>query len=57
MDTILDKLKEKYDAQLALRYQPIDFSSIPGFPNCCDGAGDAYKWIPIFHGNYGDSAI
>ena len=57
MDTILDELKEKYGAQLTLTFQPIDFSNIPGFPNYCDGLGDAYNWLPTFHGDYGDSAI
>ena len=57
MDTILDELKEKYGAQLALRFQPIDFSNIPGFPNCCDGSTDVYHWLPIFYGDYGESAI
>ena len=57
MDTILDELKEKYGAQFTLMFQPIDFSNIPGFPNYGDGLGDAYKWIPTFHGNYGDLAI
>ena len=57
MDTILDELKEKYGAQLTLMFQPIDFSNIPGFPNYCDGLGDASKWLPPFHGDYGDSAI
>ena len=41
MDTILDKLMEEYGAQLALAFQPIDFSNIPGFPNYCDSLGDA----------------
>ena len=57
MDTILDKLREKYGAQLALAFQPIDFSNIPGFPNFGHDVGDVYKWLPVFHGNYGDSAI
>ena len=57
MDTILDELKEKCGAQLTLMFQPIDFSNILGFPNCDDGMGDAYKWLPTFHGDYGDSAI
>ena len=43
MDTILDKFKEKYGAQLTLVFQPIDFSNIPGFPNYCDGLGNAYN--------------
>ena len=57
MDTILDKLKEKYGAQITGFFQHIDFSNIPSFPNCCDGVEDAYKWLPVFLGNYGDSAI
>ena len=57
MDTILDKLREKYGAQLALAFQPIDFSNIPCFPNYCDSLGDANKWLPPFHGDDGDSAI
>ena len=57
MDTILDDLKEKYGAQLTLMFQPIDFSNIPGFPNCCDGSAYVYNWLPTFYGNYGDSAI
>ena len=57
MDTISDKLKEKYGAQLTLMFQPIDFSNILGFPNYSDGLGDAYNWIPTFHGDYGDLAI
>ena len=57
MDTILDKLKEKYGAQLTLVFQHIDFSNITGFPNYCEGLGDAYNWLPTFHGDYGDSAI
>ena len=57
MDTILDKLKEKFDAQLASRFPPIDFSNTPGFPNCCDGSTDVYNWLPIFYGDHGDSAI
>ena len=57
MDTILDELKEKYGAHLALRFQPIDFSNILGFPNCCDGLADAYNWLPYFYGYYGDLAI
>ena len=43
MDTILDKLKEKYGAQLTLVFKPIYFSKIPGFPKYCDGLGDAYN--------------
>ena len=57
MDTILDELKEKYGPQLALRFQPIDFSNISGFTNCCDGLADAYNWLPNFCGDYGDSTI
>ena len=57
MDTILDESKEKYVAQLTIMFQPIDFSNILGFPNCCNGLGDAYNWILTFHENYGDSAI
>ena len=57
MDTLLDKLKESFDAQLSLRYQPIDFSNITGFPNYCDGLEDAYNWLPPFYGDYGESAI
>ena len=57
MDTILDELKEKYGAQLTLMFQPINFSNILGFPNCCDGLGDAYNRLPTFHGDYGASAI
>ena len=57
MDTILDDFREKYGAQLTLVFQPIDFSNILGFPNCCDGWVDAYNWHLTFHGNYGDSAI
>ena len=53
----MDELKEKYGAQITGIFQPIDFSNISGFPNCCDGVGGAYKWIPVFHGNYGDSTI
>ena len=53
----LDELKEKYDAQLTVMFQPIDFSNILGFPNCCNGLGDAYNWLPTFHGDYGDLAI
>ena len=48
---------EKYGAQIARNFQPIDFSNIAGFPNSCNGAGDTYKWLLVFHGNYGDSAI
>ena len=57
MDTILDKLKEKYGAQLTLMFQPIDFSNILSFPNYGDGLGDAYNWLPTFHEDCGDSAI
>ena len=57
MDTMLDKIKEKYGAQLTLMFQPIDFSNILGFTNYGDGLGDAYNWLPTFHGYYGDSAI
>ena len=57
MDTMLDELKEKYGAQFTLMFQPIDFSNIPGFPNYGEGVGDAYNWLPPFHGDYGDSAI
>ena len=57
MDTILDKLKEKYGAQLTLVFQPIDFSNILGFPNYSEDFGDASNWLPPFHGDYGDSAI
>ena len=53
----MDELKEKYGAHITIIFQPINFSNILGFPNCCDGVGDAYKWIPVFHGNYGDLAI
>ena len=41
MDTILDKFKEKYGAQLTLVFQTIDFSNIPGFPNYSEDLGDA----------------
>ena len=51
MDTMFDKLKEKYAAQLTLMFQSIDFSNIPGFPNCCNGFEDAYNWLSTFHGN------
>ena len=57
MHIILDELKEKYGAQLTLMFQPIDFSNILGFPKYGDGLGDAYNWLPTFHGDYGDSAI
>ena len=53
----MDELKEKYGTQITGIFQPIDFSNISGFPNCCNGVGNAYKWLPVFHGNYGDSAI
>ena len=53
----MDELKEKYGAQITKKFQPIDFSNIPYFPNYCNGVGDAYKWLPVFHGNYGDLAI
>ena len=53
----MDELKEKYGAQLTRMFQPIDFLNIPSFPNSCNGVGDAYKWLLVFHGNYGDSAI
>ena len=53
----MEELKEKYGAQLTVMFQPIDFSNILGFPNYCNGLQDAYKWIPIFHGSYGDSSI
>ena len=53
----IDELREQYSAQITGIFQPIDLSNIPGFPNYCDGVGDAYKWLPVFHGNYGDSAI
>ena len=38
----MDELKEKYGAQLTVMFHPIDFPNIPGFPNCCNGLGDAY---------------
>ena len=38
-------------------FHPNDFSNILGFPNFGHGAGDIYKWLPVFHGNYGDLAI
>ena len=57
MDTILDELNKKYGTQLTLMFQPIHFSNISGFPNYGDGLGDAYNWLPTFHGDYGDSAI
>ena len=53
----MDEFWEKYGAQLTGMFQPIDFSNIPSFPNYCNGFGDAYNWIPTFHGDYGDSAI
>ena len=53
----MDELKEICGARLTVMFQPIDFSNIPGFPNCCNGFEDAYNWLPTFHGNYGDSAI
>ena len=53
----MDELRDQYGAQIAELFQPIYFSNITGFPNCCDGVGDAYKWLPVFDGNYGDSAI
>ena len=53
----MDELKEKCGARLTRIFQPIDFSNIPGFPNFCYDCEDACKWLPTFHGNYGDSAI
>ena len=53
----MDELKEKCGARLTGMFQPIYFSNIPGFPNCCNGFEDAYNWLSTFHGNYGDSAI
>ena len=53
----MDELKEKYGAQITGIFHPIDFSNISGFPNYCDGMGDAYKWLLVFHGNYGDLTI
>ena len=38
-------------------FQPIDFSNISSFPNFGHSLEDVYKWLPVFHGNYGDSAI
>ena len=53
----MDELKEKYGAQLTEMFHPINFSNFPGFPNCCNGFGDAYNWLSAFHGNCGDSTI
>ena len=53
----MDELREQCGAQIAGLFQPIDFSNIPGFPNFGHGVEDGYKWLPVFHGNYGDSAI
>ena len=53
----MDELKEKCGARLTRIFQPIDFSNILGFPNFDHGVGDVYKWLLVFHGNYGDSAI
>ena len=53
----MDEVREQCGAQIAGLFQPIDFSNIPGFPNFGHDVGDVYKWLPVFHGNYGDSAI
>ena len=53
----MDELREQCGAQIARFFHPIDFSNISGFPNFGHDVGDVYKWLPVFHGNYGDSAI
>ena len=53
----MDEQREQYGSQISRLFQPIDFSNFSDFPNCGHGMGDVYKWLPIFHGNYGDSAI
>ena len=50
----MDEVREQCGAQIAELFQPIDFSNIPGFPNFGHDVGDVYKWLPVFHGNYGD---
>ena len=53
----MDEVREKCGAQIDEPFQPIDFSNILGFPNFGYGVGHVYKWLPVFHGNYGNSAI
>ena len=53
----MDELREQCGAQIARLFHPIDFSNIAGFPKFGHDVGDKYKWLPVFHGNYGDSAI
>ena len=53
----MDELREQCGAQIVELFHPIDFSNIPGFPNFGHGVGNIYKWLLVFHGNYGDSTI
>ena len=53
----MDELREQCGPQIAGLFHLIDFSNIPGFPNFGHDVGDVYKWLPVFHGNYGDSTI
>ena len=53
----MDELTKKFGAYLARHYHPTDFSNISGFPNLGDGDRKLYTWLPIFHGNYGESTI
>ena len=53
----MDEVREKCGAQIDEPFQPIDFSNILGFLNFGHDVGDVYKWLPVFHGNYGDSTI
>ena len=53
----MDEVREQCGSQIDGIFHPIDFSNILGFPNFGYGVGDVYKWLPVFHRNYGDSAI
>ena len=53
----MDEQREQCGAQIVELFHPIEFSNIPGFPNFGHGVGNIYKWLPVFHGNYGDSTI
>ena len=53
----MDEVREQCGAQITEIFQPIDFSSIPDFPNFGHDVGDVYKWLLVFNENYGDLAI
>ena len=52
----MDTKKERFGASTSSKFHPIDFSSIPKFPNFSFDPNEIYDYTPSFHGKR-DSSI